>query len=534
MSAAPTYEAAIAAADWERAEAILREGAAQSDRPQALVRLATFLMERGRLEEAENLLAPAARGNATSDMLERLSLIQYQRRDFGACERTLDRLVALAPAQAPLAVYQRLAKVKSAAGRHDEARAVMARGAAVNPKATDFIAAYADLLPAEDAVRELEKHLDLVRQDPARAAYVFARISTYRAPGRRAARGLPPHGISWADTYQWPDQEALAELKDALNNEIVAGGTRASAWADLACVAVAEGDWDRAESCFAKLRQGPKRTSADFHAFGRTFHAGLDALSDADIVQGLAPVERLSAPAFQSGESIFIGSDQSYFERFTLPFVRQVEAAAIPLDLHVHLLDGAAANWSEAARALGGLDAVRVTLTAEASGAALQGGTYARCYYHAVRFVRVFEELKRARRPMWILDADVQLLRDPRALFASIGHYDLAVGTRPAAFSPSLKMTATCVGISPTVQGLEFARRVAAYITTWKNRGTWGWGVDQTALFSSYAHMSEQGRQPSTLFLDDSAMNDKTGNTGAIKFFSGIDKYAAVGAGSAA
>jgi hypothetical protein len=94
-------------------------------------------------------------------------------------------------------------------------------------------------------------------------------------------------------------------------------------------------------------------------------------------------------------------------------------------------------------------------------------------------------------------------------------------------------MTATCVGFAPTPRGLEFARRVAAYIMTWKNRGAWGWSIDQTALFSSYAHMSEQGRQPSTLFLDDTAMNDKTGNTGVIKFFSGLDKYAAPRASSA-
>jgi tetratricopeptide (TPR) repeat protein len=493
MPAAPTYETAIAAGDWDRVEAMLTSAA-----------------------------SPAT----SRDVLDQLSLIQYRERDFRACERTLERLLSVAP-DAPLAVYQRLAKVTGADGRPDEARAVMARGVAAHPGATDFIAAYADMLPVDEAIRELEKHLETIRLDPVRAAYTLVRLSTYRAPGLRAARGLPAHGTSWPDTYRWPDEDALAEIKDALNNEIVAGSRRASAWADLACVAIAEGNWNRAEECFAKLRHGPKRTSADFHAFGERFHAELDAVSDADIARGLAPVERLLTPAFQADVGVFIASDPVYFERFTLPFLRQVEAAGLPLDIQAHILDGNREIWTGALQALESLKFARVTLTAEASGAALEGMTYARLYYHAVRYIRAFEELKRTGRPMWVLDADVRLQRDPRALFSAAANYDLAVSTRPAEFSPSLKMSATCVGIAPSPRGVAFARRVAAYIAHWKKRGTWGWGVDQAALFSSYAHMCQQGLQPSTLFLDDAAMNDKTGDGGALKFFSGIDKYAA-------
>jgi hypothetical protein len=127
---------------------------------------------------------------------------------------------------------------------------------------------------------------------------------------------------------------------------------------------------------------------------------------------------------------------------------------------------------------------------------------------------------------MWMLDCDVQLLRDPRPLFASLNTTDLALRTNSCSFEPMLKITASCVGIAPTEKGLEFARRVAAAIIHWKTRGTWNWGVDQIALFSAYAHMSTQGREPKTLFLDNLAMNDKVGDTGAIRFMSGMDKFA--------
>jgi len=80
--------------------------------------------------------------------------------------------------------------------------------------------------------------------------------------------------------------------------------------------------------------------------------------------------------------------------------------------------------------------------------------------------------------------------------------------------------------LTPTTLGLAFARQVAAYIVHWKDRGAWGWGVDQLALFSAYAYMSEDGRAPHTLFLDDRAMNDRHGDTGMIRFKPGIGKYA--------
>ncbi len=519
-----TLETAAAADDADHAEALLRDKAAKSDAPAAIVARATLLMERGRLEDAEAALLPVSdRSPAAAELL---SVVQYQRRDFAACEQTLDHLISEAGRWASLAAYQRLAKLKSAAGRQDLARAVMAKGAALNPMATDFVAGYADLLTPDEAARVLEEHLERIGSDPARVSYLLVRITQSRAAGRRAAQGQPPYGTSWPDTYRWPDEEALPKLKQALADEIAAGSRRASAWADLGCVAIAESDWERAEDCFARLRTGPKRSSADFYAFGRDFHRALDTMTDADIVGGLPPIQRLSAPAFQSEVTVFIGCDPVYFMRFALPFIRQLETAKLPLDLHVHLLDGTPESWTEARQALEHLNSLRVTLTAEASNAAAQGPAHARLYYHAVRYIRMFEELARTRRPMWVMDADVTLLRDPRAFLASLNGHDVAVSTRPHEFSPGLKITATCVGLAPTEQGLAFARRVAAYIAHWKERGTWGWGVDQAALFSSYAFMAADGRQPSTLFLDDSAMNDKTGDSGALKFFSGIDKYA--------
>lgn len=517
-----------AAADLDAAERALRDALARNagDRG-TIVSLANLLQHRGKAGEAEALLATAAESAPHHDLLHRLALIQYSRQALDACERTLDSLITIAPSQVDLPTYRLLAKLKGAAQRPDEARAVMARAVAAHPGATEFVAAYTDLLEPKERIAELEKHLRLVSADPGRVAYLLLRLTTCRAPEQREARGLPvDFGLSWADTLQWPDFESLPRLRDRLMAEIAGGSRRATARLDLAYIAVAEGAWDIAESYLGKLRSGPKRTPADFTAFGREFHATLDAMGDREISGELAPVQRIAAPPFQSGETIYVACDPKYFVRFALPFIAQFEAAAWAINLHVHILDGDSAQWAEAAAAIAGFSRVRVTLTAEASGAHGQGLAYARRYYHAVRYIRLFDELRQWRRPMWMLDADAQLLRDPRALLSSLNRYDVAFKSYPCCFEPVLKIDASCVGISPTPLGLEFARRVAAYIAYWKSRGTWEWGVDQLGLFSSYAHMSDQGREPATLFLNDTHVSRRSNLTGAIHFLPGIGKYA--------
>ena len=460
-------------------------------------------------------------------VLADLALRHYERQEFTAAEETLDRLVTHAPRHVDLGTYRLLAKLKTAGGSPDSARLVMHAALQANPGRTEFVAAYADTLAPKEALATLERHWREVRADPSQAAYLMLRMTTIRAPLARRAKGLPAeYALSWREAFQWPDAAALPALKETLLAEISMGSKRATARLDLTYIAVSEGDWETAERYLEDLRGGPKRTPADFTAFGAAFHAGLDAMSDQEITGGLVPMRRLlEAP--EAGTKVFMASDQSYFKGFTLAFLHQLEAAQIPLAVHVHLMDGAETEWEEIRDRLGALKCVQATLTAEASGATTQGRTYARNYFHAVRYVRFFEELRRAGAPLWMLDCDVQLLRDPRQLFASLGSYDLALRANPCSFEPMLKITASCVGVAPTGKGLEFARRVAASIIHWKDRGTWNWGVDQISLFSAYAHMSAQGREPNTLFLDHLAMNDKVGDTGAIRFMSGLDKFAA-------
>lgn len=483
---------------------------------------AGVLRRSGRLEDAQALLAAAP---VTAENLTVLAEIQYERRDFAGCDRTLSQLIALAPTRAQLSTFRQLAKIRWTTGGSQAAIAVMREALAFHPGETDFVAAYADTLPVDEAIAELTRHLREIEGDPSRTAYILLRLTWLRAPRIRADKGLPHYGTSWPDTYQWPDAAALGPMEKAIKAEIAMGSKRVTALLDLAYIALARGDWETVEKHLATVRNGEKRTPADFTAFGAAFHEGLAAMSEADIFCGLVPVQRLAGATPHTGPVIFMASDEKYFTDFTVPFLRQLEAMRISLDVHIHLLDGTDTDWTAAREIVESLSGLRIVLTAEASGARAEGQNYARTYYHSVRYVRLYAELKRSQLPMWILDCDVTLQSDPRALFASLAHYDLALRSAPSHFEPNLKMSATCVGVSPTPKGIEFVRRVAASVIHWKDRGTWNWGIDQIGMLSAYAYMSAVGREPKTLFLDDAAMNNAAGDTGVIRFLSGIRKH---------
>lgn len=527
--------AAFNAGDLAAAERLARAAPANDD---ASFLLARTLATAERFAEAEALLAPLAERNIKP--LQFLASLQYRRLAFDACEATLDRLIARAPERASAEEYRRLAKLKNRAGRESEAREVLGKALGVYPGDLGLVVARTDLRAdrAEAAV-ELEQVLAaLDAAQPHIKAYLLKRITLCRAPLARAQAGRPEYGLSWEDTLDWPDAAGLERLRRALVADVTGPRPAVSAAIDAAWVALALRKWAGAQGFLDHVRGGPPVPGTEiaaFSHFGAAFHEGLSRMDDGAMERDLAPVHTLILPAAPRGEALFVACDPKYFSAFTLPFLRGAEALAVPVDVHVHLMDGTPAEWTEAVGALLALKGIGITLTAETSGAA--SFTAARTYYHAARFIRFYQELARAPgnnrehdrgdgpRRLWMIDADARLLRDPRPLFARLDHADLALRTNPLTFEPALKMMACCVGVAATERGLAFARRTAAYIHRMRAANAWGWGVDQVALFSAYAYMEDTGAAPATQFLGADAVCLNSETTGVFQFPSGINKY---------
>ena len=521
---------ALATGDLVSAETITRELLAKtpSNAP-GLHFLGAVLMHQARFDEAAAALMQAAKHAPSPDILALLAQAQYQLRAFVDSEAALDRLLNEFPAAVAVAQFQLLAKLKGAAGKLDEGRAVLARGKSLHPDSIELMVSYAGTFEdmPDRAGAELEACLAQVGNAPDKTSYLLKFIMSYRARHVRTAFGpMASFARSWSETCAWPDGEGLERLRQSLLAEIGGGASaRGGVYLDLACVAMWAGNWQGAEQLLAHVRNGMTGTFADCLVLNADFHAALESRDDAAHFAGLAPVRHLVQPPFQTGETLFLAADPHYFRRFIVPFLSAMDEAGVAADIQVHLLDGTDADWSEAARDLEKLSTLRIGLSAEASGAAAQGAAYARLYYHSVRFIRLYQEVARTQRPLWMLDADVNFVRDPRPVLAGIAGHDIALRSNPYCFEPHWKVMGGCLGVAPTPRGLEFARRVAAYIAHWKNNGKWIWGVDQLSLFLAYVRMCELQQEPKTLFIGPDTICGVGETSGAFQFPAGIQKF---------
>lgn len=521
---------ALTAGDLVSAEKAARAVLAQEPaNPLGLHLLGSVLAHQARFAEAAAVLTEAAKLAPSPEVLGLLAQAHYRMQAFSDSEATLDRLLDEFPAAVAVPQFQQLAKLKGAAGKPDEAREVFARAKALHPDNFELMVLYATTfadVPAH-ACAELEKCLARVDGALDKVSYLTKHIALYRAQHARAAFGpMASFAQSWPETYRWPDAEGIERLRHALMAEIKGGGTaRVDVYLDLACVAMWAGNFPGAEQLLAHVRSNVAGTVADCFVLDTQFHTALEVLTDATHFAGLAPVQHLVQPPFQTGETLFLAADPHYFQRFIVPFLGAMDKAGVAADIQVHLLDGPETAWADAARALEKFTALRVGLSAEASGAAAQGQVYARVYYHSIRFIRLYQELVRTKRPVWMLDADVNFVRDPRPLLARIAGHDIALRANPYCFEPGYKIMAGCLGMAPTPRGLEFARRVAVLIAYWKSNGKWKWGVDQLALFLVYARMCEQQQEPNTLFLGPDAVCGLGEVSGTFQFPAGIQKF---------
>ncbi len=460
---------------------------------------------------------------AQPDDLKALTLLAQAQERLGAitdAAETLERLVALAPARVDAAGYRMLAKLKLFSGAPEGARAALTQAIAVHPGNLDLRIMHAGLAgDLERVCAELEEVAALFAGDPDASATALRALIGNRAHRARLRAGLPDDARSWEDTCAWPDPEGLERFRQVISG-LNKQRPRPDLVIDAACIAICRCDWDRADELLEAVRARALGTLADYTAFGAAFHAGLDRFGFETMSGLLPPVHHILSPAPQSGETLLFASDPVYFAKFTQPFIAALETMAIPADIQVHVMGGDAAAWHSMAAGLGTLTHVRVGFSAEDPGAASIG-----LYTHAIRFVRQYLEAARRRRRVWVFDVDGFVQHDPRPLLGRLAEYDVSIRANPVLFTPPARVAGNLVGIAPTPLGLDYGRRVAAYILHWKNAGTWSWGIDQVALYSAYAYMARTGRQPKTYFQGAADVSNADENDAVFYFPTGIKKY---------
>ena len=213
-------------------------------------------------------------------------------------------------------------------------------------------------------------------------------------------------------------------------------------------------DRHAAGEMFESLRESFSGHTFETVNFSPTFYDNLRRFSADDLTRGLPPLLNLTDLPSDSGGVLYLSCNFFYFRAFALPMICSLRHKSPHTPVHLHIMD---ASESEAKFAIDFctlLKLPRFAVSVERPGLQSAKQMEARCYYHAVRFIRLYQHIQAYRCPLWLMDVDAIVNRDLSELFAMLGDNDAAMRVRPGRIEPWNQFNASCVGSRPTPRGI--------------------------------------------------------------------------------
>lgn len=382
---------------------------------------------------------------------------------------------------------------------------------ALKPDALDVAIKYSNLLP----IPELTNGMDaLLRAKPAADAKVqfrmgyFSHTVVYKEWAERARRGQMPYHATRLDEMFFTYAAAERDEYQRLAGEVLAQKPNdKAATSAMACTLFSRGQRAECEPFFRQVGVVKPDSIYDNINFQPAFYDTLEAMTDAEVERSVPPLTELTTADFTQPHVIYLSCNYSYFVDFARTMLLSIDAKASGAQIHLHIMDGEDGDWIKVKEFCARLKNTQVAITAERPGVDKLGLMPARCYYHAVRFIRLYRHLQHYRKTLWLMDVDALMHRDPAPMFAQMGAADAAFRARPGRWEPWNQFNASVMSIAPTPGGLAYLRMIAAYIAHYHNAGMLRWGIDQLAMYGVHEHLKDKGRAPTLHLLDDRAVD---------------------------
>ncbi len=253
--------------------------------------------------------------------------------------------------------------------------------------------------------------------------------------------------------------------------------------------------------------------------FEQKFYADLSVQNDADIFNVLPTITDIVTAKFGDGPIIFLSCDYTFFMNYGRPMLSSIHAVSPGSQVHVHIMNAPDNFQTQTSPLIAALPRIKIAFSVEKTAVAT------REYYHAVRFVRLYQFLQRYRQPLWLLDVDALLNNDINPTFAAMGDSEVGLVAHTGIWSPWNQFRAGIVGIHPTTRGLTYAKLIAGYIAAFYKQNLLRWGIDQAALYGVYFYLTGESRAPVIKLYDDLLIDSDCVENGVIWCNSGVNKF---------
>ena len=387
------------------------------------------------------------------------------------------------------------------------------------------IASYAD--DPLETITVLDKLLGDHANDDTIRLKVLNALLPYREFGERVKRNLMPHHATSLDElyYTYCAKEFALFHELSLKAAAEAPDNPGALYRKL-LAHICAGEKSAAQKCLARYQTLSSDNILSALSFDPVFFEQLEQMTDDDLIQGLPPLEDIMTASFTDSPVIYLSCNLTYFTAFALPMIRSLADKGPGNQVHVHIMDATGDELAEAKAACSSLSAITIAMSAEQPGVDQRGSKVARCYYHAIRFIRFYQHLRRCGRTLWLMDVDALFNRDPREMFPVLGDMDAAFRIRAGRLEPWNQFNACVVAATPSDASLLYFRLIAAYIAYFYQRNELYWGIDQLAMYCVFERLKDPNRAPTLTFLDDQAIDYDYKDDGFIWCNSGGNKFA--------
>lgn len=399
----------------------------------------------------------------------------------------------------------------------------------IQPKNLAVAIKYSNLLPIPE-LTEGWARVEAARPTPDASAQThltyYNHAVVYKEWAERARRNLMPYHATRLDEMFFSYAAAERDVYEATADRVL--GIDAANKAALTAKAIAlfsRGRRTDAEPYFFEVAKSRADTVYENIVFAPPFYRSLEALADADLERGLPPLVEVQRAAFDGAHVIYLSCNYGYFVDFARTMLLSIDATAPGAQIHLHIMDGSDEEWAKVKAFCAGLTQTRIAISAERPGVDQLGTMAARCYYHAIRFIRLHHHLAVYGKTLWLMDVDALMHRDPAPMFAAMGAADAAFRARPGRWEPWNQFNASVMAIAPTERGRLYLRLIAAYIAHFQAQGTLRWGIDQLAMYAVHEFLKDEGRAPTVHLLDDRAVDYECYDDGYVWCNSGRGKF---------
>lgn len=497
------------------------------ENPLASHQLALILFNTSRHAEAEQILIEAANRGALPASLLLLAEI------FKRADRDADvmRCYEIVLKRDPLNydALMGLAPLKSKTG--DTSGATECYRRALEGRPGDFAATekYTDAIWDTDrdtCVALREQLLASTGNHPTRRIEALRLLICHKEWAERIRHGqMPYHASSLDELFFHYAADNVKDLAAASADLVAAQPNNVGAHSSLATALFCLGDRHGAEAQFDAIAQHLHGSIYENVKFAPGFYDELRRFTLQDVLRDLPPLLNLTPPAASGGGVLYLSCNFAYFHAFALPMIVSLREKSPRTPVHVHIMDADEAQTSFAYAFLEKLSPVKFALSVERPGLQNAPKAEARSYYHAVRFIRLFQHMEIYNGPLWLMDVDALINSDLAGLFSALDDRDVAMRIRPGRIEPWNQFNACVVGVSTKKASREYFRLLAAYVAYFYQQKRLRWGIDQLAMYGVFADMHDRGEAPSLALLGEREVDYTYREDGYVWCNSGAAKF---------